>query len=382
MIYPALLLLLVLHQHASAEILVLHKDPAFMVESFRDMASTFGIPLPYEGLQGMFVYAEPIHACEPIKPPPNFTNRFGKWFVVVSRNQCPFEKKVRIAQDAFYEAVIVHNVDSDALEPMSAKNSSGIFIPSVFVSETTGKGLLRYSYNNSGEYFIIINSDMPFNINTHLLLPFAIAVGICFLVMLIFMVVKYVRDRRRQRRDRLSSSALNKIPTNKFQKGDPYETCAICLDDYVDGEKLRILPCSHAYHAKCIDPWLTKARRDCPVCKRKVFVNDEVPYSDTDSDTDSDDRTPLLTGVANGRTVTQGGTFSDLVPSHFFLNQSQAEPANFVTASDRHSINGEHNPDDSDYFHEFSSSTDSGSTDSSSVSSGHMDNGSRTDVIV
>jgi E3 ubiquitin-protein ligase RNF13 len=29
---------------------------------------------------------------------------------------------------------------------------------------------------------------LPFNISTHLLLPFAIVVGICFLIMVIFMV--------------------------------------------------------------------------------------------------------------------------------------------------------------------------------------------------
>lgn len=54
-----------------------------------------------------------------------------------------------------------------------------------------------------------------------------------------------IKNRLRQRRHRLSRVSLNKIPTCKFSKGDPYETCAICLDDYVEGEKLRVLPCAH-----------------------------------------------------------------------------------------------------------------------------------------
>ena len=58
-------------------------------------------------------------------------------------------------------------------------------------------------------------------------------------------VVKCVKDRRRMRRYRLPSSSLKTIPTSKFKKGDPYDTCAICLEDYIDGDKLRILPCSH-----------------------------------------------------------------------------------------------------------------------------------------
>ena len=109
------------------------------------------------------------------------------------------------------------------------------------------------------------------------------------------MIFKCIQDRRRERRHRLPKSSLKKIPTKKFVAGDEehYETCCICLDDYVLGDKLRILPCGHAYHQKCIDPWLLKNKRVCPQCRKKVFASGEVPPSDTESETE-DERRPLL----------------------------------------------------------------------------------------
>ena len=52
---------------------------------------------------------------------------------------------------------------------------------------------------------------------------------------------------------------------------------------------------------KCIDPWLTKNKRTCPVCKRKVIPGDP-DESDSESDSDEDaapsENTPLLGGGA------------------------------------------------------------------------------------
>ncbi|KAL6429292.1 hypothetical protein ACFW04_008182 [Cataglyphis niger] len=300
-----LILLILYATYSSADILVFSAVARHQIEEeFRDMPAKFGGIIPSEGIKGMAVYANPPSACQKIQSPPNITDYNGNWIVLIRRYNCSFEIKVRMAQEAGYDAVIVHNVNSNELEPMSAKDPVGILIPAVFVGDVTGL-IIKENYLYDQLYFLLINDDLPFNINTHLLLPFAIVVGICFLIIVIFMIVRCIKDRRRQRRHRLPSSSLKKIPIHKYTKGDPYETCAICLEDYVEGEKLRVLPCAHAYHSKCIDPWLTKNRRVCPVCKRKVFAADEQVVTD-ESDSDADDTTPL---IRDGHQGTQGGTF-------------------------------------------------------------------------
>ena len=56
--------------------------------------------------------------------------------------------KVRHAQNASFDAVIVFNKDSDALEIMSASDDSDIFIPSLFVGQTSGS-IIMFDYNYS-----------------------------------------------------------------------------------------------------------------------------------------------------------------------------------------------------------------------------------------
>ena len=183
-------------------------------------------------------------------------------------------------------------------------------IPSVFVGFTDGMKLMKhYTYEEGkGAFVVRLTDNQPFDINAYLL-PFAIVVGICFIIMLGIMVFKCVQDRRRERRHRLPKSSLKKIPTKKFVLGDEehYETCCICLDDYEVGDKLRILPCGHAYHVKCIDPWLLKNKRVCPQCRKKVFASGEVPPSDSESETE-DERAPLL-ARARGPGAPAAGTF-------------------------------------------------------------------------
>jgi len=275
------------------------------IEELPDREAQFGPAFPDEGLWGHIALSSPANACSSIVPPPSDNASGINWIALIRRHECNFDIKVLNAQKVGYAAALIFNVGSDELVPMGpGKHGDEIHIPSAFIGARDGNFLWE-NFDQKTDFFIVIDNSIFFDANMYLI-PFAIVVGICFVLMLTFMMVKWIRDTRKKRRSRLSKEKLKKIPIKKFKKGDHYDVCAICLDEYEEGEKLRVLPCAHAYHMKCVDPWLTKNKRTCPVCKRKVIPGDhEDSESESESDDDGDQRssesTPLLTAQTAGQ---------------------------------------------------------------------------------
>ena len=55
--------------------------------------------------------------------------------------------------------------------------------------------------------------------------------------------------------------------------GDSDSCCAVCLCEFQDDEKGRILPlCLHRFHVVCIDLWLA-SHPTCPVCRGAAMVS-------------------------------------------------------------------------------------------------------------
>ena len=71
-----------------------------------------------------------------------------------------------------------------------------------------------------------------------------------------------------------------------LELNDQQDCCVICLENFGDGDKLRVLPCSHLFHTGCIDHWLLGTYSDfecetsgCPMCKKRATSLAEEVFS-------------------------------------------------------------------------------------------------------
>uniref|UniRef100_A0A8C7ER27 RING-type E3 ubiquitin transferase n=1 Tax=Neovison vison TaxID=452646 RepID=A0A8C7ER27_NEOVI len=54
--------------------------------------------------------------------------------------------------------------------------------------------------------------------------------------------------------------------------------CAICLEEFSEGQELRVISCLHEFHRVCVDPWLHQ-HRTCPLCMFNIVEGDSFPQS-------------------------------------------------------------------------------------------------------
>jgi len=74
-----------------------------------------------------------------------------------------------------------------------------------------------------------------------------------------------------------------RAPAPPEMMSTPGDTCAICIDSLEDDEDVRGLTCGHAFHAACVDPWLTSRRACCPLCKADYYVPKPRPEGEAQS---------------------------------------------------------------------------------------------------
>nr|GMD77647.1 receptor homology region, transmembrane domain-and RING domain-containing protein 2-like [Ipomoea batatas]GMD81835.1 receptor homology region, transmembrane domain-and RING domain-containing protein 2-like [Ipomoea batatas] len=254
---------------ALGKVLLIGRD---ITLTFADIEALFTPPVESR-ISGTLYMAEPLNACSPLTNKLDSVHNSTKLpFVLIARGgTCSFADKVSRAQTAGFKAAIIYdNVVAD-LATMGGC-SAGIQIPAVFVSKASGEILARFA-------------------------AAAMLVGCC---------ISLRDDIRSQRRiprhvkevHGMSSRLVKTLPSSKFtavkavvEDNCTSTACAICLEDYSTGDKLRILPCSHKFHAICVDAWLTSRRTFCPVCKRDARTRVDEPLAS--------ESTPLLSSTSH-----------------------------------------------------------------------------------
>ena len=78
------------------------------------------------------------------------------------------------------------------------------------------------------------------------------------------------------------------------------ECCGICSEALMatSGDArlpLRQLPCAHAFHVACVDPWLTTRERSCPLCRSVVLPS--LPHAATRPSTPPDESSEAEMGT-------------------------------------------------------------------------------------
>ncbi|XP_038976324.1 receptor homology region, transmembrane domain- and RING domain-containing protein 2-like isoform X3 [Phoenix dactylifera] len=208
--------------------------------TFLDAPARFAVPVRGSGVCGALHTADPIDACSTLPSNRTAVGRGGgsahSDFILIVRGVCSFENKVRIAQDAGYQAAIIYDDQEKGSLYSMIGDSTGIYIHAVFVSKMAVSVLAAFLFARN---------------------------------------CRLLRHGAHKRPPSMNRQAVELLPSFTFKSSyvnskRMAETCAICLEDYRDGERLRVLPCLHDFHAVCVDSWLTKWGTFCPICKHEM----------------------------------------------------------------------------------------------------------------
>lgn len=84
----------------------------------------------------------------------------------------------------------------------------------------------------------------------------------------IYNIILFVTENSRN--NTISKDALKDLKL-KSHDGSPLE-CPICLSDVQKRERVRVLPCKHEFHSRCVDKWLKMQEDCCPICRKRVTI--------------------------------------------------------------------------------------------------------------
>lgn len=208
---------------------------------------------------------------------------YAQKVVLAKRGKCSFYTKAVNAQHGGAIAVLIGNnvTTSDELRMVRVGGEGGddvdivaAFVNGadyVFLRPLALNGTALAEINEVGE---IAKWKQPIT-----LMPPVVFITVWLMLLALF-VCRRVVTRAIIRRSRISH--MRHVPTVRYEPlGEDEEPgedalvinsrCVICMEDFVEGEELKVLPCRHGFHPGCIDPWLADHSDRCPLCNRSML---------------------------------------------------------------------------------------------------------------
>eukprot|EP01134_Creolimax_fragrantissima_P006945 CFRG6945T1 len=271
----------------------------------QNMLGIYALGTQVKPLNGSLVYnVNPRNGCS------NYTSATANfsvpWTALVIAEGCDFVIKAQNALDAGASSIIIGNYTGASENVLIHMSVPGVNIIAVSISN---KDFNTLSAVASGS--VVLSQtvvDEEGYLSTVSIANYTVFMGVASIIALVLLVgiitAIYVHSVRRRsmsvnsettektlraiRKEGLEN--LEEFSYRKPMKDDDPEdpdisfcgSCAVCIEDFVEDDKLRRLPCTHVFHRDCIDPWLIE-NSTCPYCKMD-YITKTYPIFATTSE--------------------------------------------------------------------------------------------------
>uniref|UniRef100_D3ZP81 RING-type E3 ubiquitin transferase n=1 Tax=Rattus norvegicus TaxID=10116 RepID=D3ZP81_RAT len=186
-------------------------------------------------------------------------------------------------------SAVLFDITEDRSAAEQLQQPLGLTKPVVLIWGSDAEKLMEFVYKNRKAYVWIELKEPPAwaNYDVWILLT---VVGTVFVIILAS--VLRIRCRPHPSRpdplQQRTARAISQLATRRYQascrraraewpdsgsSSSSAPVCAICLEEFTEGQELRVISCLHEFHRTCVDPWLHQ-HRTCPLCMFNIVEGD------------------------------------------------------------------------------------------------------------
>ncbi|XP_051256274.1 E3 ubiquitin-protein ligase RNF43 isoform X1 [Dicentrarchus labrax] len=204
----------------------------------------------------------------------------------------PLLDKARMALDKGAQAVIF-DVSDDANAAAELRETDSLPRPVVLVEAEDAEELMGLvNKNEEAKVRIEVMMEQPRWPHYDVGILLTIVLAILSIVLIFAFRYKCKSNRTSDSVHQQTMRAISRLETKTYtssgsqrhraawgsaSSSNSSPVCAICLEEFQDGQHLRIISCAHEFHKDCVDPWLIQ-HRTCPLCMHNIMGEEKHIY--------------------------------------------------------------------------------------------------------